>query len=397
VNSLFGKISNLGMRLELIENPLNAIKIFLGQDSDLMMWDVPELELAFSFEESFPIITGISGVIGGDFKVSADLAFGFDTAGLRQWKEKDFAIEDAYLAFDGFFLSDVDPDTGEDIDELTLIATITAGVSANAYVASITAEGGITGTARFDLIDVGEYTGESDGRLRGSEIVSRIGNPTQLFDLTGKVEAFLKVIAKVGWGRFSKTVYKRELARFTLFEFSIGGGGGSSNGALAASSVDLDVAVGGGQSATGSESMEVTTQSIDVVAQDVSPSLVLAQSVSEPVLQTEATIAAPLAPSPALARSELVDLALAFALQDRSDFVRQAKTSWANPILEREGDADLLRRYAEVTRPKKAAETSAIATRRDLDSGSGEFSDIEERQAWEDTFDEVLSGELGRF
>jgi len=398
VNNLFGKISNLGMRLEVIENPLNAIKIFLGQDSDLMVWDVPELELAFSFEESFPIAFGISGDIGGDFEVSADLAFGFDTAGLRQWKESNFAIEDAFLAFDGFYLSDVDLDTGEDIDELTLVAKITAGLKADAYVASITVKGGIEGTAQFDLIDVGEYTGESDGRLRGSEIVSRIGNPTQLFDFTGKVEAFLKVVAKVGWGRFSKTVFKRELARFTLFEFSIGGGGGSSSGALAASIVDLDASISSEQSLAGSEFVEVATQSIDVVAQGVSPSLVPALSVSEPALQTEATLVAPIAPSPALARSELVDLALAYTLKDRSDFVRQAKTSWANPIFESEGDADLLRRYAEGTRPEKSAETSAIATRHDLDTVRGDFSDIEEsRHAWEDTFDEVFGGELVRF
>jgi len=402
VNNLFDKISNLGITLEVIENPLNVIKIFLGQNSDLIVWDVPELELAFSIKETFPIILGVSGEIGGGFKISADLAFGFDTAGLRQWQENNFAVEDAYLAFDGFYISDVDPDTGEDIDELTLKATISAGLSVDAFVAKVTAEGSIEGTAQFDLIDVGEYTGESDGRLRGSEIISRIGNPTQLFEFTGKVEAFLKVIAEVDFRFFTKTVYKQELARVTLFEFSVGGGGGSGSGALAASSVDLSAAVSSGQTLAGSQLVgATTTQNMDVVAQGVSPLSVLAQSFRPPVRQTEATEITPIAPSPALARNELVDLALAFTLPDQSDFLRPIKTGWANPILESEGDVDLLRRYAEATRPKKMAETLAIETRRDEGSSSGDFTDgdfteVEERQDWEDAIDEVLGGELVR-
>lgn len=162
----------------------------------------------------------------------SDLVFGFDTVGFSQWEAKDFAIEDAYLIFDGFYLSDVDPDTGEDIDELTLEATIAAGVEVSAMIASIEAMGGVTGTAGLDMVDIGEYTGESDGKIRGSEIISRISRPLELFEIAGSVEAFLEIAVKIkidlGFWSIKKTVYEKELVRITLFEFSIGGGGGGS-------------------------------------------------------------------------------------------------------------------------------------------------------------------------
>jgi len=56
----------------------------------------------------------------------------------------------------------------------------------------------------------------------------------------------------------------------------------------------------------------------------------------------------------------------------------------------------LLRRYVEVTHPKIMAETLSVATRRDEDSSSGDFSDVEDRQAWEDALDEVFGEELVR-
>ncbi len=243
VGNFFGKLDELGISLDVIENPLNVIKVFLGQDIDLVTWDVPELDLSFSIERTFPVFAGIRGVLAGDFNVYSDLVFGFDTFGLSRWKEEDFAIEDAYLIFDGFYLSDVDPDTGEDVDELTLEATIAAGVEANAVVAKIRGTGGITGTAGLDLIDGGEYSGEADGRIRGSEIIAGLRRPLELFELAGSVEAFLNIAVSIGidlgFWKIEKTVFERELARITLFEFQIGGGGG---GGSPVSSVVTDTA-----------------------------------------------------------------------------------------------------------------------------------------------------------
>ena len=89
---------------------------------------------------------------------------------------------------------------------------------------------GITGTAALDLVDGGEYSDEADGRIRGSEIVAGLRRPKELFELAGTVEAFLSIAVSIGidlgFWKIEKTVFERELARITLFEFQIGGGGG---------------------------------------------------------------------------------------------------------------------------------------------------------------------------
>ena len=147
INKVFSKLDDLGITIDIVENPLNVVKFLLGQDIDLITWDVPALDIGFELDYSFPIVTGVTGEIFGEFGAYSDLVFGFDTNGLTQWKEEDFTLEDSYLILDGLYLSDVDPDTGEDVDELTLDATVAAGVSASAVVAKAELKGGITGTA----------------------------------------------------------------------------------------------------------------------------------------------------------------------------------------------------------------------------------------------------------
>lgn len=243
VTGFFDSLDELGITLDVVENPLNVVKLLLGQDIDIVTWDVPELDFSFEIERSFPVFAGINGIIRGGFNVYSDLVFGFDTAGFTQWKENDFAVEYAYLVLDGFYVSDIDPETGEDIPELTLDATIAAGVEANAVIASIAAIGGVSGSAELDLIDIGEYSDESDGRIRGSEIFSRISRPATLLELTGSIDAFLSIEVKIGinlgFWKIQVTVFERELARVTLFEFTIGGGG-ESGSSLATSNVVAD-------------------------------------------------------------------------------------------------------------------------------------------------------------
>ncbi|MGB6302036.1 MAG: DUF4114 domain-containing protein, partial [Rivularia sp. (in: cyanobacteria)] len=211
------------------EDPLTAINLFLGKDVDLVTYDIPELDIEFSIEQSFPIFGSIKGLLEGGFSLYSDLVVGFDTYGLSQWKEEEFALEDSYLILDGFYLSDVDPDTGEDVDELTLDATIAAGVSASAVVAKAEVKGGITGTAALDIIDVGEFTGTSDGKLRGSEVLEA-DSLLDLFSLSGSLDAFVKALVKVGidvgFFEIMKTVWSEEFS-VTLFEFELGNSPGT--------------------------------------------------------------------------------------------------------------------------------------------------------------------------
>ncbi|MEM6402505.1 MAG: hypothetical protein AAF757_20130, partial [Cyanobacteria bacterium P01_D01_bin.116] len=229
ISNFFSKLDELGIGIPLLEDPFTAINLFLGKDIDLVTYDIPELDINFDIEQEFPIFGSIKGLLEGGFSISSDLLVGFDTYGLSQWEEEDFDLKDSYLILDGFYLSDVDPETGEDVDELTLDATIAAGVSASAVVAKAEVKGGITGTASLDIIDGGEFTGTSDGKLRGSEVLEA-DSLLDLFTLSGSLEAFIKAVVKVGvdlgFYEVMKTVWKEKFS-VTLFEFELGGSSGT--------------------------------------------------------------------------------------------------------------------------------------------------------------------------
>jgi hypothetical protein len=96
---------------------------------------------------------------------------------------------------DGFYVSDRQnaDGTGPDVDELTLDASIAVGAGLNVGVAEGYVKGGIQGKVGIDLIDIGEFQPKQggDGKIRTSEITSRISKPSELFDVTGQVNAFL--------------------------------------------------------------------------------------------------------------------------------------------------------------------------------------------------------------
>ncbi|ELS02293.1 laminin G domain-containing protein [Xenococcus sp. PCC 7305] len=239
VDKLFASLDKLGISLPILEDPLTAVNLFLGRDIELLTYDVPELDIQFDINKSFPIFGPLFGVIEGGFSVFSDLVFGFDTVGLSAWKDTNFDGASSHLIFDGLYLNDIDPNTGVDVDELSADATLGIGGKLNAVIASASAIGGITGQVGLDVIDIGEYTGTSDGKIRGSEVISRINNPLSLFELAGSIEAFFKAIVKVGvdlgFVEITKTVFEKELARIPLFEFSLGG---SASGTAASGYID---------------------------------------------------------------------------------------------------------------------------------------------------------------
>jgi hypothetical protein len=66
--------------------------------------------------------------------------------------------------------------------------------------------------------------GSSDGKIRGSEIISRISKPLELFQLNGLIEAYLNArISSLG-----ATLWSQELARFEIAKFSLGANSGLS-------------------------------------------------------------------------------------------------------------------------------------------------------------------------
>ena len=204
--------------------------MLLGKDVALFTYDLPALEVGFDVEQTFPIFGPISALLEGDFNVGVDLAFGFDTFGFNQWSANNFDPLESFRVLDGFFVSDREnPDgTGEDVDELVATATIAAGLGVDLVALSGFVKGGLEGIIGLDLIDGGEINGTDDGRLRASEIFSRITTPFELFQLNGIVNALLGAEVKL----FRRTVFEQRIATFPLAEFSVGGKGNSFSSVL---------------------------------------------------------------------------------------------------------------------------------------------------------------------
>jgi len=204
-------------------------------DVTLFAYKVPKLDFNFSIDKEFPIYSipvvniGINGKVKGEFEAKANFGFGFDTSGLSQWKESGFTSADAYKVLDGFYVSDREnaDGTGPDVNELKLKAGIQVGAGVNIKIAKAFLTGGIEANAKLDLLDVGEENGTSDGKIRGSEISSRISNPLDLFEVNGDVKATLDFKAEYrryvlfgGW----RTAYEKRLGEMKLADFRLGTG-----------------------------------------------------------------------------------------------------------------------------------------------------------------------------
>ncbi|WP_445176076.1 DUF7948 domain-containing protein [Microcoleus sp.] len=221
-----------GLEAPILTDPNTAINLLLGKDIPLLTYDMPPLKFNFDISQKFPIIWPITALIQGNLSGSADLAFGYDTYGLKEWKKDKFSNDSAIKVLDGFYVSDrANADgTGEDVDELKLNAGIKAGVGVDVVVVGLYGKAGIEGNIGIDLVDIGENNGTSDGKIRGSEIASRISKPWKLFDISGQINAALGLEFKlgskvdlplVGEIDLETTVWQRNFATFQLAKFGV--------------------------------------------------------------------------------------------------------------------------------------------------------------------------------
>ena len=248
-SNLFKKLGQLqGFTFDLF-NPDTALAILMGESGvNIATYDVPDFEFEASVEQKFRIWGPLAGLIQGSFSVKTDISIGFDTAGFEEWAAADYAPDQVYQIFDGFYLNDWDA-SGRDKNELTISATVAVGAGIDIGIASGFVKGGVKGTIGLDLVDQGEFTGTSDGRIRGSDIAAAFkSNPLDLFQLNGTVEAFLGAKVEVDFFFFSATVYENNFATFKLadFKLSTAGFSGSSDfgkvqgGPIAGATVWLD-------------------------------------------------------------------------------------------------------------------------------------------------------------
>nr|RNJ70892.1 MAG: DUF4347 domain-containing protein [Leptolyngbya sp. IPPAS B-1204] len=188
-----------GIKFNLFDSSSNAVKMLIGQPVTLFTYDLPELALNFSVQKEktvtpYPVVFSIGGGIG----ISADLAFGYDTFGLQQWADADYATSQAARVFNGFYVSDrANPDgTGADVNEFKLDLSLTlAGGVGITYKPAVSLWGGpygeLKGGPRFDLNDR-----NNDGRVRGDELFA--GNPVNFAGVSVDAELGAKVTGSLG-------------------------------------------------------------------------------------------------------------------------------------------------------------------------------------------------------
>ncbi len=210
-------LKSIGLSFPFLEQPSQLLTLLFGQDVDLIVWEPPNLELAFSYSQKFGPIWAVPPVfleIGGSITVKGHLGIGYDTQGLR---EMIFEGANAWSLLNGLYLLDRDA-SGQDVPELELRGELFANAQVSVLIFSAGAGGSIYLTVAVDLVDPNE-----DGKLKFQEVASILestGNPFCLFRLTGAFGVRIYVFAEVDLFFWSKR-WEITLADIVLLSFSV--------------------------------------------------------------------------------------------------------------------------------------------------------------------------------
>jgi Ca2+-binding RTX toxin-like protein len=207
----------------LFDNPTLAFGLLMGRDVSLVEYDLPPFGVDFTYVQKFPIWGPLFARITGSVGLTIDLAFGYDTYGVRKFAQGSFSNPLDLLA--GFYVNDTDQPggVGTDVPELILRGELFAGAEINLGIASAGVEGGIILTINFDL-----YDPDSDGKIRIEELVGNFlyefkygggpaSAPLAIFDVFGDIA--LQLRAFIEFLFFEKTF--EITPPITLIEFSI--------------------------------------------------------------------------------------------------------------------------------------------------------------------------------
>ncbi len=198
------------VQFPILETPQSAFLFLLGQDVDLVLYDMPAAELEFEATTNpFYVFGPVYVQFGASVGAGIDLAFGYDTRGIRQFQESG----DIGDIFNGLFVDERDT-SGRDDPE----AFITGALEAKAAVgipviASVGVEGGVELTIGADLVDPNR-----DGKVYLDEAGDQLDEHgfACLFDVGGLLEAFLEIEVET----FGLTT-EIEIARTTLADFTL--------------------------------------------------------------------------------------------------------------------------------------------------------------------------------
>ncbi|MEZ6190394.1 MAG: SdrD B-like domain-containing protein [Phycisphaerales bacterium] len=197
-------LAGLGLKFDLVQDPINIFKYLLGQTADVISWNIPRLEMNFGWEASFrpvPVVPPLKVTIGLDIGAFADLSVGFDTRGRQTGN-----------FIDGFYFGDrANVSTGADIDELGF----EIGARLRAALDVVVASGGIEGE-----LSAGIYANLNDtddnGKLYLDEIAGIIDRDgiDCLFDLHGELRAIIRLVWEVFGKEGSKDIIDKIIFAF---------------------------------------------------------------------------------------------------------------------------------------------------------------------------------------
>lgn len=222
-----------GFTFPAFEDLSNIFNLLVGEDITLVRFASGPLKAEFGFSQSFgPIAVGpipVSIVISGSASIEGRFAVGYDTKGVRQLVQaitSDDGPDVSFLQgfgflFNGLFLDDLNS-AGQDVPEIRLVVEFAAGAAVDLVIISAGVEGGVRATLDLNLHDGGFFNPippeNLDGKLRLDEIASFIfNNPICLFDVSGKLEAFVRIFVEIDLFLFSKR-FQFTVVNITLLE-----------------------------------------------------------------------------------------------------------------------------------------------------------------------------------
>ena len=169
-----------GLYFPVFEKPLTEIVgLFFGRQATLVKYNMRPLIFTFDWKNSYPIVGPLCADIGFNFGVCIDLAFGYDTLGVANWKKSGF--KDASALLDGFFIADWD-DSGRDVAEVVFHSGVVAG-------ASVCGRAGINVALNMD-VNLNFNDPNNDGKIRFGELANLLeSNPIKIFDASATINA----------------------------------------------------------------------------------------------------------------------------------------------------------------------------------------------------------------
>ncbi|HYR33730.1 MAG TPA: hypothetical protein VEQ87_05520, partial [Burkholderiales bacterium] len=193
--------------IPVLEDPASLLDFILDRAPvDLFYYDLPDLNLLFEYQKTYPVFPGLNAGFFGSIGASTNFDFGFDTRGLSDWKSHGFDPNEFWRIFEGFYLDDHGQEnTDSDQPEVTLKAAVGAVASLGiGGLVEAGVKGGIEAKIEFDLNDrLTQFAANGrpvgDGKMYGDELISRLSHgPECLFDMHGQLSVFLEAFFWIG-------------------------------------------------------------------------------------------------------------------------------------------------------------------------------------------------------